>query len=171
MRRQGRGLSRRQHGGGGSQPGAVLLCGHQARRAGLQHQRIRSPPNPLPPLLSLCRLGHLAVCSAAAAAEHEPFFALFTPLCVRAWGGGGGACRNCTAAAHRTCPECGGGCTQVLRHHGVKVAIINPAYINSSMTAVRTDVKVCRQAFPPPLRPSCTPLNGTDCSFSASCHA
>jgi len=29
----------------------------------------------------------------------------------------------------------------VLRHHGVKVAIINPAYINSSMTAVRTDVK------------------------------
>lgn len=33
---------------------------------------------------------------------------------------------------------------QVLRHHGVKVAIINPAYINSSMTAVRTDVRVRR---------------------------
>lgn len=36
---------------------------------------------------------------------------------------------------------------EVLRHHGVKVAIINPAYINSSMTAVRTDVRGGEEGF------------------------
>jgi short-subunit dehydrogenase len=37
---------------------------------------------------------------------------------------------------------------EVLRHHGIKVCIINPAYINSSMTSVRTDAYFDKMIYP-----------------------
>lgn len=37
---------------------------------------------------------------------------------------------------------------EVLRHHNIKVAIINPAYINSSMTAVRKDAHFDKMIYP-----------------------